>query len=109
MHLTRLLFASLFASILGGCERAPAPGSVARADASAVFIDGTQASGVAFRHQNGRNGELHYPEIIGPGVALLDFDNDGRLDLLVLQGTPLGPEATAGASDAPCAARLYRN
>src|SRR4029453_9430972 len=49
----------------------------------------------------------HYPEIIGAGVALFDFDNDGRLDMLVVQGEALVP---AKSSSSPsCTARLYRN
>ena len=37
------------------------------------------------------SGEFYYPEIIGSGVALFDFDNDGQLDILVLAGQPLAP------------------
>jgi hypothetical protein len=81
--------------------RAPA------APAQELFVDATEASGVAFRHSNGRNGQFYYPEIIGSGVAVFYFDNDGKLDILVLQGAPLGPGAEAPAE--PCTARLYRN
>jgi len=30
--------------------------------------------------------ELHYPEIVGWGVALFDFKNDGKLDILLCKG-----------------------
>jgi hypothetical protein len=70
------------------------------------FVDVTEQSGVGFRHMNGMSGEFYYPEIIGSGVALFDYNNDGRLDMLVLQGQPLGPGKTAAGT---CTARLYRN
>src|SRR4029450_1810082 len=75
-----------------------------------IFADATELSGLRFLHVSGMSGEFYYPEIIGSGVALFDFNNDGKLDLLVLQGTPLaaaGP--SGGVTGALCAGRLYRN
>ena len=40
---------------------------------------------------------------------MLDYNNDGKLDILILQGTPLGPGEYPNAPKEPCAARLYRN
>ena len=51
-------------------------------------------------------GAFRMPEIMGPGVALFDYDNDGDLDLFLVQGGPLGP----GAGPAPKVNHvLYRN
>lgn len=84
-----------------------------------MFVDATASSGIDFRHVNGRTGEFYYPEIIGSGVAVLDYNNDGKLDILVLQGGRLAPgrePQPAGAAAAPaapaadtCTSRLYRN
>ena len=104
---------ALLALTVAGCDRRSDP-SVAPAAASAsgeaqvaLFTEVAQASGIDFQHTNGRTGEFFYAEIIGSGVALFDYDNDGRLDLLVLQGVGLGA-ASSPAGDA-CAARLYHN
>jgi hypothetical protein len=74
-----------------------------------LFIDATESSQVGFRHVNGMSGEFYYPEVIGAGVALFDFNNDGKLDLLAMQGTPLVPGKSTAAEPATCVAKLFRN
>src|SRR6266571_4838759 len=53
------------------------------------FTDVAKSSGIDFVHFNGMSGALYYPEIMGPVVALLDYDNDGDLDVYVTQGQML--------------------
>ena len=43
------------------------------------------------------SGEFYYPEIIGSGVALFDYDNDGRLDIYFTNGARLQDPMPAGA------------
>jgi hypothetical protein len=69
------------------------------------FRDGTAASGLDFIHDSGHTPEQFYPNLLGSGVALLDYDGDGRLDIYLAsnRNIPL---------DAPCRSRgnrLYRN
>ena len=46
-----------------------------------VFVDVTEESGVDFRHDVTLHGEYALPEIMGSGVAVLDANGDGNLDL----------------------------
>lgn len=54
-----------------------------------VFTDVTRESGIDFRHFNGAATDSagkptrFMPETMGPGIALLDFDRDGDLDIFV--------------------------
>lgn len=66
--------------------------------------DVTESAGVAFRHQRGGRGEKHLPETMGAGVAWLDFDGDGWLDLYLVQSGPFPPDGSAAAGN-----RLFRN
>lgn len=64
------------------------PPSAASSD-DAIFIDVTRESGVDFLHFNGATGEYTLAEIMGSGGALFDYDNDGDLDLYLVQGSSL--------------------
>jgi len=62
-------------------------------------------TGIKFRHDNGGVGRRYYVEIIGPGCGLFDYDNDGWLDVYLVQGGPLpGWRGTP-----PLSNKLYRN
>src|SRR5688500_7819818 len=69
------------------------------------FVDVTGDSGLDFIHRNGAAGELLLPEVIGSGGALFDYDNDGDLDLLAVQGKTLRADGTQHSPTS----RLYRN
>lgn len=79
-----------------------------------LFTDIAESSGIDFVHFNGMSGEYYFPEMMGAGVALFDYDNDGDLDIYLVQGHMLGgkplDEATfRPASALPFTDRLYRN
>ncbi len=52
----------------------------------AFFSDEAETSGLDFEHFNGMTGDLHLPEVMGAGGALVDYDNDGDLDVYLVQG-----------------------
>ncbi|MDQ2974347.1 MAG: hypothetical protein M3R69_02915, partial [Acidobacteriota bacterium] len=56
---------------------------------SPIFDEVADKVGLKFRHYNGMTGKLYLPEIMGSGAALFDFDNDGDLDVFLVQGTVL--------------------
>lgn len=53
------------------------------------FQDRSVDSGIRFRHHAGTTPEKHLVETMGGGVALLDFDNDGFLDIFFVNGGAL--------------------
>jgi len=70
------------------------------------FTEVTKEAGIRFRHFNGATGKKLLPEIMGSGVVVLDFDRDGKPDLLFVNSCawPGCPKPEAGSQ--LC---LYRN
>jgi enediyne biosynthesis protein E4 len=67
------------------------------------FTDVTQQSGIHFRHNAGKAGRKFLPETMGSGVAVFDFNGDGKLDLLFVNSRDWNPKGRRTL----CA--LYRN
>src|ERR1700686_1937497 len=53
------------------------------------FVDVTSSLGVHFQYLASHTSRKYLPETMGAGVALFDYDNDGRLDLFLVNGAPL--------------------
>lgn len=70
---------------------------------ASVFTDVTAESGLAFRHECGAEGGFRLPELIGSGGAFLDYDNDGDMDIYLVQSGMLGTD------DRSFRNRLFRN
>ncbi len=72
-----------------------------------AFVDESRMAGLTFVHENGHAGKRNPPptEAMCGGVALLDYDGDGRLDLYAAQGGEFPPPGEAVEQGD----RLYRN
>lgn len=68
-------------------RKTPVP--VAQSQSPVTFSDITAQSGVAFRHVASPTSQKYLPETMGGGVALFDYDNDGRLDIFFTNGARL--------------------
>jgi hypothetical protein len=96
--------ASVAAALALASSTSVVPTTLPAATADPIFVEAAAASGLTFSHVNGATGRYYMPEIMGAGVALFDYDNDGDLDVFLVQGGPL-PEGQR--SDGTC--RLFRN
>jgi hypothetical protein len=101
----RLHRRSFLAALAGGAfaGRPPLP----------VFADVSAASGVTFRCNSSKTSQKYLIEAMTGGVAMLDYDGDGRLDLFFVNGAALRDPMPAGRlpdkSDPKFWNRLYHN
>jgi hypothetical protein len=82
-----------------GCNHGPAAVVSEESAEPPWFSDVTEEVGLNFVHNAGPTGTYFMPQIIGSGAALFDYNNDGRLDMYLIQNG--GPEGKATN-------RLYR-
>jgi len=84
------------------------PLTLAGAVGPVAFVDVTAALGVDFRHEGSPTAQKYLIETMGGGVALFDFDNDGRLDIFFVNGAALADPMAAGQRPDKAAAK-YAN
>jgi hypothetical protein len=113
--MSKLLFFALLPAllVLSACRKPEAPKpakivAVVEAKPPAVrFEDATKACGIDFVHVTGSAGKKWMPETMGGGVAIFDYDNDGKNDILFVGSAcwPGDPRAKTQKSSLA----LYRN
>lgn len=93
---------ALFASATAAAEQAP-------------FVEIAGQAGLDFVHFNGMTGKEYFAEMMGAGVALIDYDGDGDLDVYLVQGQLLGEDDSIDdalipiGGEPPYSDRLFRN
>src|SRR5438105_5496701 len=95
----RLLLGLFLPTLLIGVVAAQQSGSVPDAQnyLPGKFVDVTAALGVHFNYLSSHTPKHYLPETMGAGVALFDYDNDGRLDIFLVNGAPLQDPTPKGA------------
>jgi len=111
MTLRVVLAGTALAALIAGGQEAPPtkrlPPASANAAPGVTYRDITQTTGLShFRHLSGTPEKNYLIETTGSGVALWDFDNDGLLDIYLVNGSTL--DRVQRGDPAPPAA-LYRN
>src|SRR5882724_4259543 len=61
------------------------------------FTDVTAALGLRFQYMSSHTPKHYLPETMGAGVALFDYDNDGRLDIFLVNGATLKDPTPKGS------------
>ena len=96
-------------------QQKPQPQIRIASPSSSIFKEVAQQVGLKFQHYNGMTGKFYLPEITGSGGALFDFDNDGDLDVFLVQGNVLDPNTKAAGTLFPWTGtetprgKLFRN
>ncbi len=97
-------------SLLVGCQHNTLSNSVPPSPPTAAaplvtFTDITENAGIKFQHQNGANGQKWMPETLSGGGGFIDFDGDGWLDIVLINGGTLPPSENSPQT----VVNLYRN
>lgn len=107
IRLVTVAISATFALTVTGCgeTRKGSTSVAATAAASPIhFEDAAARSGIRFNHANGAEGGKWMPETMGSGAAMVDVDNDGRLDVLLVDST-----GWKESKNPPGQSRLFRN
>ena len=90
--------------LLAGCNRGAPPRSTV--GAAIVFRDVAESAGVRFERVNGATGRKLLPETMGGGAGFIDYDNDGWMDIVLVDG---GAWDGRGTGSAHQSVRLFHN
>jgi enediyne biosynthesis protein E4 len=98
-------FLTAFLSATSFSRIGDSPGQRLPAEGTQIFADVTGQAGIAWSQFAGESPDRFLIETMGGGVAFLDFDGDGLLDIFLVNGG----ETPHGKSSRPVRNALYRN
>jgi hypothetical protein len=93
----RVLSAIVLAIVMAFAVRAQVKDSRTSASPLARFVDVSTSLGVRFQHAAPHTSKKYLLETMGSGVALFDYDNDGRLDLFLVNGAEINDPSQPAA------------
>jgi enediyne biosynthesis protein E4 len=82
--------------VLISAQETPKSSAASPGATPGLFVDITKKSGVNFTNQASHTSKKYLIETMGSGVALFDYDNDGRLDIFLVNGAPLDDPTLLG-------------
>ena len=94
-------------SLLSGCSsdsQDSAGGPSAPAASPPWFVEVAEERGLTWVHSKGEEVRYWFPEVMGPGAGVLDYDRDGDMDLYLVQSGDLSKPEGENAGD-----RLFAN
>ena len=98
--MNRLACSLLAVVLVSGANASPPEGGP-----HVVFTDATREAGVDFRHVNGASPDKHLVETMGSGGLFFDYDDDGWIDLFLVDGGSFADRDVARRARH----RLFRN
>jgi enediyne biosynthesis protein E4 len=81
---------------LGESRQTQSRANLGSAETPANFVDITSRVGIDFNYQSSHTPRKYLIETMGSGVALFDYDNDGRLDVFFVNGAPIADPTPKG-------------
>ncbi|MGA9186100.1 MAG: CRTAC1 family protein [Candidatus Acidiferrales bacterium] len=104
-RLLQMMGCTALGGVFGG-SCAPGSAALALPGAPSAFEEvSAAASGISWRHVNGRSPQMYLPETVGAGCAFFDYDNDGWMDIYLVNSGP----CDFYTPPAPLRNALYRN
>jgi hypothetical protein len=92
--------ATLALAVIGSTALHPAP-------AEEALTDVARSLGIDFRLENSPTTQKYLPETMGGGVAVFDYDNDGRLDIFFTNGAQIDDPMPEGKKAEKTSPRYY--
>lgn len=78
-------------------------------NSNVIFTDQTDAAGIKFMHLNGMSDQKYLPETMGSGCLFIDFDNDGFLDIYLVNSGTTCSNINRSRTELNEINKLYRN
>jgi hypothetical protein len=94
MNILRIVVICLTACLFS-CGQKGKPDTQPQTSVPSIFTDITKQSGLNFIHEPGVDGTYFMPESLGSGCAFFDYDNDGLLDIYLINSGWHGKEQKA--------------